>query len=132
MGAPSLLSRAMKLGWTQNVVIMEADLPMDLREWYMKAAVQFGWSKSELMRNIALDAHQHIVSDTEDIVYEIVGLEDVQMESMLDTVIISRNITYQFMKTARLCRNIWQYNVRLGNNVQWEIFTRIPLIFMRC
>ena len=49
----ALLSRAMKLGWIQNVVIMEADLTMDLREWYMKAAEQFGWSKTELIANIA-------------------------------------------------------------------------------
>ena len=32
---PDLLSRAMKLGWTQNVVIMEAELTMELREWYL-------------------------------------------------------------------------------------------------
>ena len=41
---PALLSRAMQLGWIQNVVIMEADLTMELRVWYMKAALQFGWS----------------------------------------------------------------------------------------
>ena len=41
-GHPSLLSRAMKLGWTLNVVIMEADLTMELREWYLRAARQFG------------------------------------------------------------------------------------------
>ena len=41
-GHPSLLSSAMKLGWTQNVVIMEADLTMELREWYLRAARQFG------------------------------------------------------------------------------------------
>ena len=35
---PALLSRAMQLGWIQNVVIMEAELTMELREWYMKAA----------------------------------------------------------------------------------------------
>ena len=39
---PALLSRAMQLGWIQNVVIMEADLTMELREWYMKAAKKFG------------------------------------------------------------------------------------------
>ena len=33
---PTLLSRAKKLGWIQNVVIMEADLTMELRDWYMK------------------------------------------------------------------------------------------------
>lgn len=55
---PSLLSRAMKLGWTLNVVIMEADLTMELREWYMKAAGQFGWSKSELIASIAAKLHE--------------------------------------------------------------------------
>ena len=57
----ALLSRAMRLGWIQNVVIMEADLTMDLREWYMKAAEQFGWSKSELIAKIADNAHEDIV-----------------------------------------------------------------------
>ena len=46
---PALLSRAMKLGWTQNVVIMEADLTMELRGWYLNAAVRFGWSKAQLI-----------------------------------------------------------------------------------
>ncbi len=62
----ALLSRAMKLGWIQNVVIMEADLTMELREWYMKAAEQFGWSKTELIANIAMKAHENIVLDIEE------------------------------------------------------------------
>ena len=62
---PTLLSSAMKLGWTQNVVIMEADLTMDLREWYMKAAEQFGWSKSELISGIAKSVHLEIVLEIE-------------------------------------------------------------------
>lgn len=63
---PSLLSRAMKLGWTLNVVIMEADLTMKLREWYMKAADRFGWSKTELMAQISAEAHLEIVLDIEE------------------------------------------------------------------
>lgn len=55
---PALLSRAMKLGWIQNVVIMEADLTMNLREWYMKAVEQFDWSKTELLTNIAANVHE--------------------------------------------------------------------------
>ena len=62
---PTLLSRAMKLGWILNVVIMEADLTMDLREWYMKAAEQFGWSKSELISGIAKNTHLEIVLEIE-------------------------------------------------------------------
>ena len=62
----TLLSRAMNLGWIQNVVIMEADLTMDLREWYMKAVQQFGWSKTELIAKIASEAHLEIVLDNEE------------------------------------------------------------------
>ena len=56
-----MLCRAVKLGWIQNVVIMEADLSMELREWYMKAAKQLVWSKTELIANIAANAHENIV-----------------------------------------------------------------------
>ena len=63
---PVLLSRAMKLGWTQNVVIMEADLTMELRGWYVKAALQFGWSKAELMAQIVAENHLEITLDIED------------------------------------------------------------------
>lgn len=63
---PALLSVAMQIGWTQNVVIMEADLTMELREWYLKAAKQFGWSKAELIANIAANTHENIVLDIEE------------------------------------------------------------------
>lgn len=62
---PALLSLAMELGWTQNVVIMEADLTMELREWYLRATRQFGWSKTELTARIEEKAHMEIVLDTE-------------------------------------------------------------------
>ena len=63
---PALLSRAMKIGWTQNVVIMEAELTMELQEWYLRAARQFGWSKMELTARIADQAHLEIVLDIEE------------------------------------------------------------------
>lgn len=62
---PDLMSRAMKLGWIQNVVIMEADLTMELREWYMKAVIQRGWSKTKLIAMIALEVHLEIVLDND-------------------------------------------------------------------
>lgn len=60
---PALLSLAMQIGWIQNVVIMEAELTMELREWYLKAAKQFNWSKIELIENIKNEAHKEIVLD---------------------------------------------------------------------
>ena len=58
---PTLLSQALKLGWIQNVVIMEADLTIDLRKWYMKAALQYSWSKAELIVNISEKAHETLI-----------------------------------------------------------------------
>ncbi len=58
---PALLTLALQIGWTQNVVILEADLPMELREWYLRAVKQFDWSKAELIDNIADNAHEKIV-----------------------------------------------------------------------
>lgn len=64
---PTLLSRAMNLGWTLNAVIMEANLTMELREWYMKAAEQFGWSKAELISNIMAKAYEEsCLTDTDE------------------------------------------------------------------
>lgn len=59
-GQPALLSLAMELGWTQNVVILESGLSTELREWYLKAAMQFGWSKVELTQKIADNAYETI------------------------------------------------------------------------
>ena len=71
---PAILSRAMQLGWIQNVVIMEADLTMEQREWYMKAAKQFRWSKIELLTNIKVNAHESVVVDaTEEVPCIITG-----------------------------------------------------------
>lgn len=47
-----LLSKAMKLGWTQSLVLMDADLTEEERRWYIEATLKFGWSKSELIKKI--------------------------------------------------------------------------------
>lgn len=63
---PDLMSRAIQLGWIHNVVIMEAELTIKLREWYMKAVQQFGWSKKELIAKITSEAYLEIVLDNEE------------------------------------------------------------------
>ena len=67
---PALLSHAMKLRWIQNVVIMEADLTMELREWYIRATVQFNWTKLQLIEKIAVSAHKEIVLDIRQDMYD--------------------------------------------------------------
>lgn len=56
-GEHELLALAMEIGWTQNVVILEAVLSMEERRWYLGAVRQFGWTKVELQRNIESGIH---------------------------------------------------------------------------
>ena len=44
---PELLAAAMRLNWTQNVVIMEAGLTMDERCWYIRKAAESGLSAGQ-------------------------------------------------------------------------------------
>ena len=54
---PKLEKQAMRISWTQNVVILEADLTLEERGWYLRAAERFGWSKAELSQRISAAAH---------------------------------------------------------------------------
>ena len=53
----TLLRLAMKIGWTLNVVIMEAELTRDTRQWYLRKANAGGLSKAELLEMIESAAH---------------------------------------------------------------------------
>lgn len=57
------ITLAQQIGWTQNVVILEAELDLSLRLWYMRAVRQFCWSKLELIEMIENAAHMEIVLD---------------------------------------------------------------------
>ena len=63
---PELMTAAMAINWTQNVVIMEADLTDDARAWYIQAVRQFEWSKLELMRQVKAGAHLNLTLDLEE------------------------------------------------------------------
>ena len=56
--APEQRELAMGLGWTQNAVILEAGLTPEERAWYLHAAAQNNWSKSELTERIAAQVDQ--------------------------------------------------------------------------
>ena len=57
---PELLAEAMRLNWTQNVVIMETELTMDERCWYIRKVAESGLSKKELLRMIERAEHSEI------------------------------------------------------------------------
>ena len=128
----TLLSRAMKLGWIQNVVIMEADLTMELREWYMKAADQFEWSKSELINNIAANAHENIVLAIEEEVCYIVEQEEKQTQSNKNLPADIKNKFCQLGRRIRKWWLIWKGGGRRWRTMSCPMYTEKWTAFMRC
>ena len=59
----TLLQLAMKIGWTMNVVIMEAELIKNARHWYLQKANAGGLSKTDLLGMIESAAHLEISLD---------------------------------------------------------------------
>ena len=129
---PALLSRAMKLGWIQNVVIMEADLTMELREWYMKAAEQFSWSKTKLITNIAMNAHENIALAIEEEVCYIVGQEEKQTDFGKNLSADIMNAIHQSTRRIRKWWLIWKGGGRRWHTMLWETFMAKQTASMRC
>ncbi len=60
---PELLAEAMHLSWTQNTVLMEAELTMEERSWYIRQTAVRDLSKTELLRMIEDSAYSERVLD---------------------------------------------------------------------
>ena len=134
---PSLLSRAMELGWIQNVVIMEAELTMELREWYMNAAKQFGWSKTELFANITTNAHENIVLAIENEVSYIAEREEKQAApQMEDSVTIKHAIYHTRFAMSwdiilEVLRNIWKNIKTMICYIQTKSWSAEVLVWLK-
>ena len=61
----TLLRLAMKIGWTLNVVIMEAELTRAARTCYLEQARAQQWSKTALLEKLASTAHLEKALDAE-------------------------------------------------------------------
>ena len=61
----TLLRLAMKLGWTLNVVIMEAELTREARKWYLEQTQRRGWTKAELQAALEAEAYDVQREETE-------------------------------------------------------------------
>ena len=125
---PALLSRAMKLGWTQNVVIMEADLTIELREWYMKATEQFGWSKSELISGITKSIHlENILEIEKEMCDNIQKLEG-------DTVSSAWRTSVNSTRLINIGQYLWNLmkKEKLWSITRFSISAARPGICMRC
>ena len=61
--APEIMAEAMAIGWTQNVVILEAELTLQERAWYIRVVRQFDWSKLKLAERIGSSTHLEMALD---------------------------------------------------------------------
>ena len=129
---PALMSLAMRINWTQNVVIMEADLTMELQEWYLRAARQFGWSKMELTARIADQAHLEIVLDIEEEVCDnSYNKEQSVSGSIRNAVTYSIRQFMQFMLLRR-CRGRPKRGGVPWRTMWWPISMVKQIASMRC
>ena len=130
---PVLLSLAMNLSWTQNVVIMEADLTMELREWYLRAARQFGWSKTELTARIAELAHLEIVLDIEQEVCDNGTNEAETISGSIWNAVAYFNRQFeQFVLLLRQCRGRPKRGGVPWRTMWWQISMAKQIASMRC
>ena len=65
--SPEIMRLAMKLGWTQNVTILEACTCNEERMWYLETTARFGWTKAVLMEKIKLGEWLQISLDETEI-----------------------------------------------------------------
>ena len=128
----TLLRRAMELGWIQNVVIMEAELTMELREWYMKAAKRFGWSKTELIANIAENAHENIVLAIENEVCYIVEKEEKQAAPRMEAPAVIKTLIHKAIRRVRKRWLIWKGGGRRWRTMLWVTSMEKQTASMRC
>lgn len=107
---PDLLTLALQLGWTQNVVILEADLTMELQAWYLKAVLQFGWSKAELIDKIATNAHEMIVLKADEQVCKVGEKEEAISHKKIEDLSSKENKSRYLFQRVR-----WQMKSMRGN-----------------
>ena len=126
---PAPLRRAMELGWIQNVVIMEADLTMDLREWYMRAAKQFGWSKAELIANIEARAYENISLEIDE---EVCYNEEKTENSETTVLMIAFRMIQRIYRFDHFRNYHRKEHRRRWRTMLWRISTARETCFMRC
>ena len=99
----TLLRLAMKIGWTLNVAIMEAELTRDVRKWYLGQAREQQWSKAILLEKLASTAHLEKTLDVKvDSCYTVIGITKDTAIKIDGAVIFDWEVTLISMDS-----NIW-------------------------
>ena len=129
---PALLSLALQIGWTQNVVIMEADLSMEQLKWYLKAEIQFGWSKAELTEKLTSNAHEVIVLAPDDEACYIEKRKEAADQKKSGSFLCRENRIRHLITMVRYRIRSKRDNGRRWNFAPYHMFTMKQTVFMRC
>lgn len=129
---PDLLTLTLQLGWTQNVVIMEADLSMEQLEWYLKAEIQFGWSKAELIEKLTCNAHEVIVLAPDDEVCYIEEQKKADDQKKTGSFLCRGNKIRHLTDKDRCRMQSKKGNGRRWIAVSYPMFIAKRILFMRC
>ena len=107
----NVLDLAMQIGWTQNVVILEAELTMQERIWYLREVAAHDWSKKALAENIQNAIHLNVALDqSADPCYT--DMENIASESHDEENSIRRPDSIE-RATGQYYRDIFRPGVRI-------------------
>ena len=98
----------------------------------MMAAKQFGWSKTELIANIAENAHENIVLAIEDEVCYIVEQEEKQAASRMEAPAVIKTAFHKAIRRVRKWWLIWKGGGRRWHIMLWETSMEKQTASMRC
>lgn len=129
---PELLHLALLIGWTQNVVIMEADLSMEQLEWYLKAEIQFCWSKAELTEKLTYNAHEVIVLAPYDEACYIEKRKEAADQKKSGSFLCRDNKIRHLITMVRYRIRSKRDNGWRWNFASYHVFTMKQTVFMRC
>ena len=129
---PDLLTLTLQIGWTQNVVIMEADLSMEQLKWYLKAEIQFGWSKAELIEKLTCNAHEVIVLAPDDEVCYIEEQKKAADQKKTGSFLCRGNKIRHLTDKDRCRMQSKKGNGRRWNVSSSQVFTMNQTVFVRC
>ena len=113
---PELLGEALCLNWTQNVVIMEAELPTEERRWYIRQATARNLSKAELLRMIEDSAYLESVLDEKVDVWYNEGNDEISERTQYLGGFAPNSQTAEVLSKALGNRTVLSGSVSRGKN----------------
>lgn len=118
---PVLMAEAMNVSWTLNALIIEKCEGAEVRRWYIRACMKFGWSKQELNSKITENAHENIELDFEEMVCYTERNDAVEVRTVPAKGVLSAQVLYVLNLATRWLRR--QAVFRIG---KWRMRGMYP------